>query len=102
MPLLTTSITLPFKFLSFITWKCGLIITSDVTLYGGMVEAYGRGFDFLLLFLPLAFSHGLDTLLKGFCACYGCSHLKLLHHIIMVILRRLRNRLSFQLCQALS
>jgi hypothetical protein len=76
--------------LIFLSVKCGLIIT----LYGGMVEAFGRGIDFLLLFLSL------DIFLKGFCACYGCSRLKLLHHVITVILRRLSNALPFQLCQA--
>jgi hypothetical protein len=33
--------------------KCDLIISLDVTFYGGMVEAFGKGIDFLLLFLPL-------------------------------------------------
>jgi hypothetical protein len=39
--------------LTFLSAKCGLIITLDVTLCGGMVEAFDRGIYFLLLFLPL-------------------------------------------------
>jgi hypothetical protein len=81
--------------LIFLSVKCGLVITLDVTLYGGTVEAFGRGIDFLLLFLPLDIPQVLDISLEGFCACYGCSHLKLLHHIITVILRRLSNALPF-------
>jgi hypothetical protein len=40
--------------------KCDLIITLDVTLHGGMVEAFVRGIDFLLLFLPLDSPQVLD------------------------------------------
>jgi hypothetical protein len=79
----------------FLSVKCGLIITLDVTLHGGMVEAFGRGIDFLLLFLPLDNPQILDFFFKGFCACHGCSHLKLFHHVIMVILRRLGSPLPF-------
>jgi hypothetical protein len=86
--------------LTFLSVKCGLIITLDVTLHEGMVEAFGRGIDFLLLFLPLDIPQVLEIFFKGFCACHGCSRLKLLHHVIMVILRRLSNVLPFQLCQA--
>jgi hypothetical protein len=64
----------------------------DVTLDGGMVEAFGIGID---LFLPLDIPHVLDIFLKGFCACYGCYCLKLLHHVITIILRRLSNALPF-------
>jgi hypothetical protein len=45
---------------TFLSVKCGLIITLDVTLYGGMVEAFGRGIDFLLSFLPLDDPQVLD------------------------------------------
>jgi hypothetical protein len=75
--------------------KCDLIITLDVTFYGGMVEAFGRGIDFLLLLPPLGNPQVLDILFKGFSACHGCSRLKLLHHEIMVILRRLSNAFPF-------
>jgi hypothetical protein len=74
MPLFKEFTTL----LNFLSVKCGLIITLDVTLYGGMVEAFCRGIDFLLLFLPLDIPHVLDIFFEGFCACYGCSCLKLL------------------------
>jgi hypothetical protein len=47
-----------------------MIITLDVTFYGGMVEAFGRGIDFLLLFLPLGNPQVLDILFKGFSACH--------------------------------
>jgi hypothetical protein len=50
-----------------------LIITLDVTLHGGMVEAFGRGIDFLILFLPLGNPQILDIFFKGFSACHGCS-----------------------------
>jgi hypothetical protein len=75
--------------------KCGLIITLDVTFYGGVVEAFGGGVDFCLLFLPLGNPQVLDILFKGFSACHGFSRLKLLHHVITVILRRLSNALPF-------
>jgi hypothetical protein len=81
--------------LTFLSVKCGLIITLDVTLHGGMVEAFGRGIDFLLLFLPLVIPQVLDIFFKEFYACYGCSCLKLLHHVIMVILKRLSSALPF-------
>jgi hypothetical protein len=42
-----------------------LIITLDVTFYGGMVEAFGRGIDFLLLFPPLGNPQVLDIFFKG-------------------------------------
>jgi hypothetical protein len=83
------------RLLIFLSVKCGLIITLDVTLYGGMVEAFSRGVDFLILFLPLDIPQVLDIFLERFCACHGCSCLKLLHHVITVILRRLSNALPF-------
>jgi hypothetical protein len=81
--------------LTSLSVKCDLIITLDVTLHGGMVEAFGRGIDFLLLFLPLDNPQVLDIFFKGFSAFHGCSRLKLLHHVITVILRRLSNALPF-------
>jgi hypothetical protein len=60
-----------------------------------MIEAFDRGIDFLLLFLPLDIPHDLDIFLKELFACYVCSHLKLLHHVITVILRRLSSALPF-------
>ena len=46
--------------------KCDLIITLDVTFYGGMVEAFGRGVDFLLLLPLLGNPQVLDIFFKGF------------------------------------
>jgi hypothetical protein len=55
-------------------------------------------------FLNLSLSHvllgKLGILLKGFCEYYGCPLLKLFHHVITVILRRLSMTLSLQLSQA--
>jgi hypothetical protein len=45
--------------------KCDLIITLDVTFNGGMVEASGRGIDFLLLLPPLGNPQVLDIFFKG-------------------------------------
>jgi hypothetical protein len=81
--------------LTFLSVKCGLIITLDVTLHGGMVEAFDKGIDFLLLFLPLDNPQVLDFFFKGFCVYHGCSRLKLFHHVITVILRRLGSALPF-------
>jgi hypothetical protein len=75
--------------------KCGLIITLDVTLYGGTVEAFGTSIDFFILFPPLGNPQVLDIFFKGFSACLGCPRLKLLHHVITVILRRLSSALPF-------
>ena len=47
--------------------KCDLIITLDVTFYGGMVEAFGRGIDFLLLFAPLGNPQVLDIFEREMC-----------------------------------
>ena len=80
--------------------KCGLIITLDVTFCGGVVEAFGGGVEFYLLFPPYGNPQILDIFFKGCSACHGCSRLKLLHHVITVILRRLSNALPFKLCQA--
>jgi hypothetical protein len=51
--------------------KCDLIITLDVTFHGGMVEAFGRGVDFLLLFPPFVNPQVFDIFFKGFSACQG-------------------------------
>jgi hypothetical protein len=51
--------------LTSLSVKCGLIITLDVTLYGGTVEAFSRGIDFLLLFHPLGNPQVLNIFLQG-------------------------------------
>ena len=82
--------------LIFLSVKCGLIITLDVIFRGGEVEAFGGGIEFHLLFLPLGNPQVLDIFFKGCSACHGCSRLKLLHHVITVILRRLSDAFPFK------
>jgi hypothetical protein len=71
--------------LTSLSVKCDLIITLDVTFYGGVVEAFGRGIDSLLLFPPLDNPQVLNIFFKGFSTCHGCSRLKLLLHVITVV-----------------
>jgi hypothetical protein len=81
--------------LTFLSVKCGLIITLDVTLYGGMFEAFGRGIDFLLLFLPLNIPQVLDIFSRDFVHATVVPVSSFLHHVITVILRRLGSALPF-------
>jgi hypothetical protein len=53
--------------------------------------------NFITLIISHAFLGKLGPLLMGFCTCYGCPFLKLLHHVVMVLLRRLSMTLSLQL-----
>ena len=93
MSLLMTLITLSSA--SSLIWKSGLFVTLCGAC-GGMVEALVMSFGFLLLMFAHAFLGEHSILLKGVCACYGGPLLKLLHHVITVIVRRLSMTLSLQ------
>jgi hypothetical protein len=80
---------------SSLIWKSDLFVTLCGAC-GGMVEALVMSFGFLLLMFAHVLLGKIDILLKGFCACYYCPLLKLFHHIIMVILRKLSMTLSLQ------
>jgi hypothetical protein len=75
--------------------KSGLFVTLCGAC-GCMVEALVMSFGFVLLMFDHAFLGELSILLKGVCACYGCPLLKLLHHVITIIVRRLSMTLSLQ------
>jgi hypothetical protein len=56
--------------------------------------------NFITMSLAHVLLEKLVIHLKGFCAYYCCPFLKVFHHVIMVILRRLGMTLSLQLSQA--
>jgi hypothetical protein len=80
---------------SSLIWKSGLFVTLCGAC-GGVVETLVMSINFLLLMFSHGFLRELSILLKGVCACCGCPLLKLLHHVIMVILRRLSMTVSLK------
>jgi hypothetical protein len=93
MSLLMTLITLSSA--SSLIWKSGLLVTLCGAC-GGVVEAVVMSFGFLLLMFAHAFLGEVSILSKGVCACNDCPLLKLFHHVIMVIVRRLSMSLPLQ------
>jgi hypothetical protein len=86
MTLLLASIAPPIaSFLSFF-----------VEAHRYIIRANSMSINFLTLNFAHALLGKLGILLKGFCPCYGCPLIKLFHHVITVIVRRLSMTLALQ------